>query len=367
MDRQGYVIRGLQTYNEPDSLLGELPHVNNKHSSEMERVAAHPGIALRRFTPDLYPKEATDMQDYIRRYGHERNLLIADIAHPRGRGEWLSLYRPASRDDFTDQEQRLLTLLMPHLVEALTINRKLALITAGLDSPLSGTRALIRANGAVIHCGARFCELLGDAWAEHRYTRLPSQVLSALQRNGKAMVANGTVLITASRLGNLLLLRAMKMSPLARLSERERSVIQLYAQGSSYKEVARARSLADHHPQLHPARVPQAGHRQQDGSRELAARGRCSEFHGLGGFASGAGDRPAWATRLSLALRRLEVGTTRRHPPCKRVRGDSPRRGHTARCRRRWPDVCRSYSAAVAVESPPRRGLVRSSGNPLPT
>jgi len=35
IDRHGYVIRGLQTYNEPDSLLEELPHVNNKHSSEL--------------------------------------------------------------------------------------------------------------------------------------------------------------------------------------------------------------------------------------------------------------------------------------------------------------------------------------------
>lgn len=240
IDRHGYVIRGLQTYNEPDSLLEEMPNVNNKHSSEMERVAAHPGIALRRFTPHLYPKEATDIQEYIRRYGHEQNLLIADIAHPRGRGEWLSLFRPANEDHFSRQEQRLLTLLMPHLVEALTINRKLALVTAGEESPLNGTRALIKANGAVLHCGARFCELLGDAWAESRYTRLPSHLLSALQRNGKTMVARGTVLITASRLGDLLLLRAMKVSPLARLTERERTVVQLYARGSSYKEVARA-------------------------------------------------------------------------------------------------------------------------------
>jgi DNA-binding NarL/FixJ family response regulator len=52
------------------------------------------------------------------------------------------------------------------------------------------------------------------------------------------------VLITSTRLGDLLLLRAKVISPLAKLSKRERAVVQLYAKGNSYKEVARSLQLA---------------------------------------------------------------------------------------------------------------------------
>jgi DNA-binding CsgD family transcriptional regulator len=242
---QTFSIRGVHTFNEPDTVRDELAVLNNKYSAQMEAIAAQPGLALRRYTPSLYDaKRAADMQDYIRRYHHEQNLLIADLGHVHGRGEWLSLYRSASQPEFTDEQERALTVLMPHLVEALTINRKLALGRDGMDpSSPGGMRALVKADGTILYCGSRFSEWLSDEWLERRYTRLPPRMLASLQRDGKAVAANGTVVV-AKKLGHLLFLAAKKIPRVTRLSGRERTVIQLYAQGKSYKEIAQALALA---------------------------------------------------------------------------------------------------------------------------
>jgi|HigsolmetaAR201D_1030396.scaffolds.fasta_scaffold00071_8 DNA-binding CsgD family transcriptional regulator len=241
-----YIVRGLQSFNEPDTIGDDLPALNAKYSAQMEPVAARPGSAVRRYTPALYDaKRAGDIQDYIRRYGHEHNLIVADIASPDGCGEWLSLFRPASMGPFEQEHERVLTLLMPHLVEALTINRKLMLGKDGIDpSAPGGTRALVKPNGEILHSGSRFCDLLRSDWTDWRYTRLPSRLLEALKQRGKAVTCDGSVVVTAKRFGDLMFLSANRVSSLARLSDRERVVIRLYASGKSHKEIAQSLDLA---------------------------------------------------------------------------------------------------------------------------
>lgn len=51
----------------------------------------------------------------------------------------------------------MLEQLMPHLVEALEINRMPGLVA---DSVMRGTRALVRMNGTICHCGRGFAEFM---------------------------------------------------------------------------------------------------------------------------------------------------------------------------------------------------------------
>jgi DNA-binding CsgD family transcriptional regulator len=237
----GLTAYSMHLFNEPDEFMKDMPVMNSRYPSTIQSATRQCGEGIVIYTPALFSgKDQADMRAHIRRYGHEHNFAIADLDRPYTRGEWLALYRPERDPAFSERDRRLATLLTPHLVEAMTINRRLALGAAmGENDSLGGTRALIRSNGTVIHSGERFCELLSTDWPDWRFTRLPPFLLASLQRKGTATVANGSVTITATKLGELLLLRAKKVSPLARLSEREHTVVRLYASGHSYKEVAR--------------------------------------------------------------------------------------------------------------------------------
>jgi len=236
----GLVAYSMNLFNEPDEFMKEMPVMNSRHPGTIDIATRRCGEGIVLYTPALFSrKDQADMREYIRRYGHEHNFAIADLDRPYTRGEWLALYRPERDSAFSERDRRLATLLTPHLVEAMLINRRLALGAIGESGSLGGTRALIKSNGTVIHSGARFVEMLSTDWPDWRFTRLPPLLLASLQRKGTATVANGSVTVTATKLGELLLLRAKKTSPLTRLSERERMVVRLYASGSSYKEVAR--------------------------------------------------------------------------------------------------------------------------------
>lgn len=236
---QGLTAYGMHLFNEPDELMKELPAMNSRRPVAIELATRVCGEAVALYTPSAYSRdEQADMRDYIRRYGHEHNIVVADLERRYSRGEWLGLYRPESHALFSERDRSAVTLLMPHLVEAMTINRRLALGREGVASPLAGARALVKLSGHVIHCGARFCELLGAEWTDWRYTRLPRGLVSDLCANGVAELSNG-VRVTVHRFANLMLLTAKQVSPVESLSNRELQIVRLYADGKSYKEIAR--------------------------------------------------------------------------------------------------------------------------------
>lgn len=90
-----------------------------------------------------------DTLAFARRHGQERQLLIADLSAPSSPGEWLSLYRPAAQAPFDERERRNMTVLMPHLSEALAINRALSCETNSAPNVgvPAGDRALAPGEG----------------------------------------------------------------------------------------------------------------------------------------------------------------------------------------------------------------------------
>jgi DNA-binding CsgD family transcriptional regulator len=243
-DRERISIRGVETFNEPEHIVTELPAINGKHSAFLQRIARQPRVALAGFAPSLYAsKNDAELRTYIRRYGHEHNLIIADIDTPRSRGLWLSLWRPGTREAFSAQDQRALTFLMPHLVEARTINRRLALGPQfeAIIGP-AGTRALIKNNGTIVHAGFRFRQLLGLHWPGALCTRLPADLLAGLQRQGVAVV--GGIQISAAPLGDLQMLSIRRIPVASRLSKREYAVAAIYGSGRSYKEISKELNIS---------------------------------------------------------------------------------------------------------------------------
>lgn len=247
LGKEGITLSSMHLYNEPQSLIEDLVSMNSKHSAAVSLAAQRPNIAHQHYSPQLFSgREHAEMRDYQKRYGHDKALMITDSQSLRSRGEWIVLYRPQGQDFFTEQDRRAITAIMPHLTEALTINRLLATQHAVPSSPatLNGARALAHLNGITLHVGNRFAEMLREQWPEWQSSRLPLELLQTITRDGQAVIANRTINITAVGLGNLLFLSAKRLPTLSRLGIRELAVIRLFGAGKSHKEIAKKLGLS---------------------------------------------------------------------------------------------------------------------------
>lgn len=150
-------------------------------------------------------------------------------------------------EPFSEADRALVNALMPHLAKAITINQSLA---AGEwatteQSRRCGTRALVECkDGAFLYCATPFLELLRREWSDWSEPGIPLSLLSGLRGSQRVRVAGGTVEISAQTLGDAWLLTASSVSPLERLSPRERAVAREFGAGKPYKAIAKETRLA---------------------------------------------------------------------------------------------------------------------------
>ena len=236
---EGLVAHSIHLHNEPSEILDEWAPSNRSSSIVIDTIVANPGHTFIYNTPTLFdsPGDAL-MRDYTRRYGHLNNMTIATLSKSHPHGQWLSLYRADKHDHFGQADGRMLEQIMPHLVEALEINRLLGHVpSAHADSVMSGARAIARPDGTLYHCGKKFAELVLEIWPDWKSGRLPDELMAAVYPNRESILADHSIAISTSTLGNMLFLNIRRVSLLHRLSRRELEVAKLYGQGQSYKEI----------------------------------------------------------------------------------------------------------------------------------
>jgi DNA-binding CsgD family transcriptional regulator len=236
----GFSFLGLHPFNEPDDLADELPGTNQKYQDGMRWALAHPGKAHSCYPYGDYRGTAhAQMREYICRFGHHNSLMIVDTAPRKGRREWLSLYRSRPDHHFTPAEERILSVLMPHIMEALAISREVSgLAAAEAESSLAGRRALVQANGLMITCGERFKHVIQKCWPDWCSLRLPAELMKNLSPGVRHLpAADGTITIKTEKLGPYLFLQARHRGR-DTLSEREAQLAHLFATGMTYREIA---------------------------------------------------------------------------------------------------------------------------------
>jgi DNA-binding CsgD family transcriptional regulator len=91
-------------------------------------------------------------------------------------------------------------------------------------------------DGTLYHCGKRFAEFLREVWPEWKSGRIPAEIMMGLCPGRETMHAGHA--ISATAIGNMLLLNIRRASPLHRLTRRELEVAKLYGQGKSHKDIS---------------------------------------------------------------------------------------------------------------------------------
>jgi len=235
----GFMINSVHLHNEPLEILHGWASLH-RHDRLTDELMAAPGQAKICHAPQTH-HDAKDVLDFAQRYGHLNILAIADPARNFHNGYWqggfIGLYRANKHAHFGQVDQRFLEDVMPHLAEALAINRLLGTGQVS-GSGSTGARALARMDGTLYHCGKKFADILREIWPELKNGRLPAELMAELVPGKEVMLPGHNIAVTTTAVGSLLMLSIRRVSPLAKLTQRELMVARLFGQGESHKEIA---------------------------------------------------------------------------------------------------------------------------------
>lgn len=158
---------------------------------------------------------------------------------------FISLFRCGRSAGFSDSDVRAKQFVMPHVYSAWRHNLQQRFRTVGPYSAPPPTGAFIDLQSAIVDAHPGFVRLLEGRWPHWTGPRLPSELQAALQRAAPDRPFRlGLLRFTVHRLGGLALLNVHEATADEHLTVRERDVAIGFADGNSYKELARQLQMA---------------------------------------------------------------------------------------------------------------------------
>lgn len=233
------VTQSAYLVNEPTDIILDWDSIN-RLDKLIPITVNSPGQAISIDTESFFAdRKFAELRDYTRRYRHANTLgVTVPTATPP---LWcaMSLFRAKRENHFDDGERVLLEHLMPHLAEALAVNRAIHVERAADPTSDRSPRAIASTNGVLHYAGRYFRASLAEEWPGWNGAVLPQALLASLAGPGDSGFAGRSVRVCVQRVGELLFLQASRKCRLDELSRREKEVARLYGIGKSYKEIAR--------------------------------------------------------------------------------------------------------------------------------
>ena len=241
LQAQGAVTNCAYLVNEPADIVLDWDAVN-RQDKLMHAVVANPGKAFGIHSATFFAgAETAEMRDYTQRYNHANSLCIASFTATPQHVEGLTLYRAKQDEHFDAESERALEQLMPHMVEALTTSRVLALAKGGNVelAPEKTATAVANPAGCIDFAGSGFGHLLRLEWPHWSWPKLPKALQQALGQGAVAEFVGNAIRVGITRIAEAWFLKASRLSPLHKLTARELAVGQLFSRGHTHKEVAK--------------------------------------------------------------------------------------------------------------------------------
>lgn len=196
------------------------------------------------------------MRAYQQRFAHENVVTVVD-KHAEGlasRYRFVSLYRARQEDTFSDHDASFMRLALPHLMEALAINRVVNLASIGAQEAGSNySLAVADGTRAILHCEIRARALLNQEWPAWKADRVPSGLWDCLVSDrpyrGRSIAAHGR------HIQDMLFVRVRPLCVADALSPRELDVAMRVADGQTHKEIAGALGIAPATARNHLQRI----------------------------------------------------------------------------------------------------------------
>lgn len=196
----------------------------------------------------------TEILDYCRKYETAHSLTLVSAQSLIDTIPTIALWRAARSNAYADKDAYAANQLLPHILQAKEINRRLATLSS--SAAHGSAIVLATLDGCVQFVQQDAIRLLQLEWSEWTPPLLPRSLMDSLKA-GKEKAFTGTSLdVKASVQGNILcLVIAVKPSKKTGLTNAEYRVAKLAADGFQYKEIARELgvSTATVRNQLHSA------------------------------------------------------------------------------------------------------------------
>lgn len=181
------------------------------------------------------------VEAFSRRHALDHAMAITVELPGSGLMFFVSLYRPAEMAHFDDTESVLFTEFARHLLQHWRVRVQQMLLASPPGA--SDALGLVDAHGELHYLGARLGRCLQAQWPGWSGSTLPAELAGRL-REAPCVVALGSERLTLQACGELLVLSLDRGGRTATLPPRERSAAMLYAQGHSYKAIARMLGLS---------------------------------------------------------------------------------------------------------------------------
>jgi DNA-binding CsgD family transcriptional regulator len=178
---------------------------------------------------------------FSRRHALDHAMAITVELPGSGLLFFAALYRGDASPAFDDGDSALFAEFFAHLLHHWRMRVRELLLGTHLRA--SDTFALADTHGNLLYLGARLGSLLHKHHPAWTGSTLPAELASVVAR-APSVVALGTHRLTVQPCGELVTLALERGGRLAHLPPRERTVAMLYAQGRSYKEIARLLGLS---------------------------------------------------------------------------------------------------------------------------
>ncbi|WBS02337.1 helix-turn-helix transcriptional regulator [Pseudoduganella sp. SL102] len=217
-----------------DSFASEWNSVIAASDTFAQGSMAQPGTVFRASGGYRGPPGA--IADFIDRHGLQAIMAITVDLPGSGVQFFIALYRGDPHDGFGDVEGALFAEFTRHLVQAW----RYRLADLRMAGPLDAL-ALSDASGRLCHVGRQVAELLRRHCGDWCGTVLPPALMAALDGAPRCIRFAGARL-SVGPAGDLVAIRMVHGA--SALRPRELSAALLFAQGLSYKEVARALALS---------------------------------------------------------------------------------------------------------------------------
>lgn len=234
----GLDVHTIHLYRQPEEML--LAYEEVKHlDTAAQAVTMRPTDTL---AFDGYfqfgGKHQTAAREYVKRFEQSHFFVGSTLTPDRQVTRWLTLFRAGREAHCSESERSLLSNLVPHLQQALELNRltHLRQLPQAPGSAPLGT-ALADPRGLVQHMDPVFENALRTEWPGWHGPRLPDEVLCAAQRGEQRLVARTQVIMLHAQ-HRMLWLMARPRRPIDSLSPREGVIARLLAKGLTYKQIA---------------------------------------------------------------------------------------------------------------------------------
>jgi DNA-binding CsgD family transcriptional regulator len=176
--------------------------------------------------------------EYCRKYETAHSLSFVSSQAMNGLIPVISLWRAARKNAYLESQAHAATLVIPHIFQAMAINRRLA--TAPVAGPPGSTTAFASLDGHLFFVEPEATRLLQLEWKQWSPPLLPRSLIDSLKQDKERVFVGVSICMRASVQGKMICLRiAAKENKTMDLTTAEYRVARLAAGGLPYKEIAK--------------------------------------------------------------------------------------------------------------------------------